>query len=423
VLFTLVILAVADPATLRGHTSANHFALLAQAFLDGRLDIGAQAPAYTGNNDFAVYAEKVWVVFPPFPALLLVPWVFLCGNAEAVPDGLVFLGLAGMTPALLFFVLEKLRARGDSVRSERENVALALLFAFGSVYFFSAAQGSVWFAAHVVGTLLGTAYLWCALGAEWPLCAGLSLGLAFATRTPLVFALPLFVVEALRAAAPPDAVCPWRQPRAYLASLDSRRLRRSFARFSLPFGLIVGLLLCYNAVRFGEPLEFGYRYLSIAWQARILRWGLFSYHYLARNLGVVLSSLPWVPAPSGAAFAVNHHGLALWLTTPLFLLLPWSVRKPEVRVGLWLAAAGVALPSLLYQNTGWVQFGYRFSNDFAPFLFALLAVNGFARWRSLVALGACSIVINTFGALTFGRPEYARFYVTDLTQRVLYPPD
>ena len=29
---------------------------------------------------------------------------------------------------------------------------------------------------------------------------------------------------------------------------------------------------------------------------------------------------------------------------------------------------------LFYQNTGWRQFGYRFSNDYAPLLFVLLAI-------------------------------------------------
>ena len=44
--------------------------------------------------------------------------------------------------------------RGGRSRSEAENVLLALLFAFGTVYFFTAVEGTVWFAAHVVGVVL-----------------------------------------------------------------------------------------------------------------------------------------------------------------------------------------------------------------------------------------------------------------------------
>jgi hypothetical protein len=421
--FTAAGVWAASPALLAAHTDANHFALLAEAFLRGRLDLGGPAPAYTGNNDFALYADKTWVVFPPFPALLLLPFVALTGRAEAVPDGLLFLLLAGLAPALLFLSLEKLCELGDSARSERENIVLAGLFGLGTVYYFSAVQGTVWFAAHVVGTVLATAYLRLSLRAAHPAWAGLTLGLAFATRAPLLFAFPFFVVEALRAVAPDSAPCPLREPFAYARTLDRGKLFAIAVRFTLPLASIVFAMLAYNRARFGEWFEFGYRYLSIVWQTRIERWGLFSYHYLARNLGVVLSSLPWVPAPSGAPFAINHHGLALWFTTPLYLLLPWSVRRPKVRVGLWLAAICVALPSLFYQNTGWVQFGYRFSNDFAPFLFALLAVNGFVGLRTLYALGAFAVLVNAFGAKTFGRAEYQNFYVTDRTQRVLYQPD
>ena len=121
--------------------------------------------------------------------------------------------------------------------------------------------------------------------------------------------------------------------------------------------------------------------------------------------------------------AAGTLGLALWVTTPLFLFLPWARAKHSARIGVWLAALAVALPSLFYQNTGWVQFGYRFSNDFAPFLFAVLAVNGFVGRRLLYALSALAFVINAFGAKTFGRAEYARFYVTERTQRILYQPD
>lgn len=421
--FTVAAAWAASSEIWRSHTDANHFALLADAFLHGRLDLGGPPPDYTANNDFAVYADKTWVVFPPFPALLLLPFVLVAGSPEALPDGLVFLVLAGLAPALLFLALEKLSARGDSARQERENAALALSFGLGSVYFFSAVQGTVWFAAHVVGSVLACAYLWLAIGAERPFAAGIVLGLAFATRTPLLFAAPLFVVEAIRKVAPHDAPCVLRAPIAFARSLPRIELGRALLHFAAPVAVSVFAMLAYNRARFGDWFEFGYRYLSIVWQARIERWGLFGYHYFARNLGVVLTSLPWVPGPNGTPFAINHHGLALWVTTPLFLFLPWARAKHSARIGVWLAALAVALPSLFYQNTGWVQFGYRFSNDFAPFLFAVLAVNGFVGRRLLYALSALAFVINAFGAKTFGRAEYARFYVTERTQRILYQPD
>lgn len=416
-LVTLVLLACAPPGILTSHTKYNHFALLAEAWLDGRLDLGGAPPAYAQNNDFALFDGKWFVVFPPFPSVLLVPLVALSGSAEAVCDGLFFLLLAGLAPAALFLLLEKLRQRGDSKRSELENVALSCLFCFGSVYFFSSVQGTVWFAAHVVAAVLTCLYLLFALGTARPLLAGVCLGLACATRTPLLFAAPLFVLEALRSTRLPAARGP-----GWLQRYELKRLLPALAWFGLPLLIVVGLTLWHDAARFGDPFEVGYRYLSVAWAKRIAKWGLFDYHYLGRNLGVMLSSLPWFPAEGGAV-QINGHGLALWLTTPMYLWLAFAKRWSPLARSLLLTAALIAVPTLLYQNTGWVQFGYRFSNDYAPFLFVLLAVVGPPLRGAFMVASAFAVIVNFFGALTFGRPEHARFYVVEPTQRVLYQPD
>lgn len=421
--FTLVALLFAAPGIASAHTPYNHFALLAEGWLSGRLDLGGSPPGYTGNNDFARVDGRYYVVFPPFPAVLLLPCVWLAGGPERVPDGLFFLLLSGTGPAFLFLALEKLRRGGDSSRSERENLGLTALFGFGTVYFFSAVQGTVWFAAHVVGVALAALYVLFALGGERPLAAGLVLGLGFATRTPLLFAAPLFLFEAVRAAAPAAAPCPLEHPLAYARVLDFRRLQRSLGLFALPLAAVLLLTCWHNAARFGDPFEVGYRYLEVVWQARIEKWGLFGYHYLARNLGVILTSLPWVPGERGAPFTINQHGLALWVTTPLYCLLLTPKRRTKVSIGLGLAALGAALPSLFYQNTGWVQFGYRFSNDYAVFLFALLALGGWSLRRGVLLLALWSVLVNAFGALSFGRAEYAKYYFTDPSQRILYQPD
>lgn len=421
--FTLGAFLAAPPELFRAHTPFNHFALLAEAWLSGRLHLEGGPPVYAGNNDFAWFQGRTYVVFPPFPAVLLLPLVLVGGSAESVHDGLFFLILSGIGPALLFLVLEKLRQNAESARSQRENLALALVFGFGSVYFFSAVQGTVWFAAHVVAVALCAGYVLCALGAERPLFAGTLLGLAFMTRAPLIGALPLFVYEAFRRSAPPDAPCPLRQPAAYFERLDRAALFRSLGSFALPLSLILGIALIYNRARFGEFFEFGYRYLEIAWRPRIEKWGLFSYHYLAKNLGVMLTSLPWVPGANAAPFSINHHGLALWVTTPLYLLLFWKRRSAPIYAAFLASAFSVALPSLFYQNTGWLQFGYRFSNDYAVFLWAAFALTGWRLRRGVLLLVSWALLVNLFGALTFGRAEFAHFYFTDRSQRILYQPD
>jgi hypothetical protein len=404
------------------HTPFNHFSLLAEAWLHGRLDLAGGPPAYAQNNDFAAYGSKWFVAFPPFPALLLVPFVWWGKTAENVRDGQVFVWLAGLGPAVLFLGLEKLRRMGVSDRGEQQNITLSLLFAFGTVYFFTAIQGSVWFAAHVVGVAIAALYLLFALDAERPALAGLMLGLGFMTRTPLLFAAPLFVFEALRTNLQAEPASSSGQGTLW-RRLDKARVVRACVIFLIPLALCVAVALLHNRARFGRPLDFGYQYLTVAWQARMKRWGLFDYHFLARNLGIVLSGLPWVDRGSPTPLQVNEHGLALWLTTPWFLWLVWPKKTGPVAVALYLTAAAVALPGLFYQNTGWMQFGYRFSNDFAIFLVALLAVTGHS-FRKLFALAAAwSIAVNAFGAVTFDRGEFKRFYYEDASQKIFYQPD
>lgn len=413
---------VAGHQRLTDHTPYNHFALLADAWLRGRLDLGGPPPDYAGNNDFALYHGKWYVPFPPLPAALILPLVYLAGDVERVRDAQFFVWLAPIGPALTFVVLEKLRRRGHSERSRAENLALALCLGLGSVYFFTAVQGSVWFAAHVVAVAFSAGYVLCAIDAERPLLAGTLLGLGFWARSPLLFASPFFLCEAWRVCKlsglnAPEVSSVHGLRRAWRGT-DVRRYLRLCAAFALPMLVLFGLQLLHNRARFGNPFDVGYRHLQIAWQGRIEKWGLFHYHYLAKNLGVVLTSLPWIQP-----FRINDHGLALWLTTPLFIYLLRPARPRPGFAGLLFSAACVGVPELFYQNTGWMQFGYRFSNDYAVFLFAALALSG-TRFRALFwALGAWGVAVNSFGAVTFDRADYAHFYYEQASQETLYQPN
>lgn len=396
---TAVYLLFASKAVLTQHTPFNHFAHQAKAWLSGSLAMLGPPPPYTQNNDFAFHGGQHHVVFPAFPAVLLLPLVAFAERVEDVRDGRLFVLLAGLGPAALYLGIEKLRALGRSALSSREAVLLALTFAFGSTYFFVAEQGTVWFAAHVVGVVLLSLYALASLGGTHPFAAGLALGLAFFTRTPMIFALPLFVAEAARASLA--------EPRAGFAFL------RRAALFAVPFGAVLLVVFQLNQRRFGSPFDFGYQHLQIAWQKRIQTWGLFSFHYVPRNLSVILAGLPFVnrhPGPDAAALQVSIHGLALWVTSPFLLLLVRARRWAPGTFALLLAALFVALPSIAYQNTGQIQFGQRFTNDWLPLVMLATALVFPRIPRSFWALAAIAVLVNAFGAATFGRPEHTRFY-------------
>jgi hypothetical protein len=436
---TIVFALVAAPQTLSEHTPFNHYALLANAWLHGRQDLENGPPGYAMGNDFAMFGGKTFISFPPFPALLMLPFVALAGSAEDFRDGQFMLWLAGLAPAFTFLILEKLRRpeasgrvhEARSKRSERENVALALLFAFGTVYFFTAVQGTVWFAAQVVGAGVFALYVLFALDAERPLLAGTMLACAFMTRPPMLLAAPLFALEAVRVLTkdglPQEGS--WRSRiETTWARLDKDKIAHAYVLFAGPILLAFAIQSALNHARFGtwNPTV-GHQYLTVVWAARMKKWGLFGIHYLSKNLGVALSILPWLPAqpaPQGAPlFQINEHGLAVWFTTPLYLWLLWPRRKG------WLytvAAISALLPAgmdLLYQNSGWRQFGYRFSNDYAVLLFVLLAIGDRSMSWLFRTAAAWSLAWNLFGAATFDRRAWDRYYFREGTQTILYQAD
>ncbi len=372
-------------------SQAPQFVYQAEAFLHGQLALTAPPP---NLNDWARVGDRWYVSFPPFPAILMIPFVLFAGFQ--LNDVFFTIALAALAIALLFLALERLSAEGDSDRSRAENAAIALLFAFGTVDFYCSIRGEVWFTAEVVGVALTACYLLAAYRARHPILAGLSLGCAAITRTPLAFALPFFVWEVVA----PDGG--WPSAR----SLWTRRgeIARQGLLFAAPIVAIALPMMWMNDVRFGHPTDFGHDHLfDNRVNGDIARWGLFSYQYLERNLHAAFTRLPLLDWPPGGwpRLSFDAHGMSLFVTTPLFLLLPWPKERPRLHLPLWLTTAAVSIPGFFYQNDGWRQFGFRFSLDYTPFLFLLLAIGGRKMGRTFWALGLAGVLVNLWGALAF----------------------
>jgi hypothetical protein len=214
----------------------------------------------------------------------------------------------------------------------------------------------------------------------------------------MAFMFPLFLLEA------------WRMAGGASMRERLRPFLRRLAWFAGPVLAIAVLAVLYHRARFADPTEFGHSYLAVKQQAQIEAHGLFSYTYLARNLAVAFTLLPDV-VEHAPYLIIGGHGLALWFTTPVFLLLLWPQRKNSMHRALWLTVAFVAIPTFFYQNSGWLQFGYRFSLDYTAFLVLVLAVGGRRLGRGTKVLIVLGIVINLFGAITFAR--YPEFYRAD----------
>jgi hypothetical protein len=237
-------------------------------------------------------------------------------------------------------------------------------------------------------------YAWATLEASRPALAGLFVGLGFATRTPFGFMFPLFFFEAIRVTGG------WARLRQLPKHGLPPGLLGKCLRFSLAAGTILAVLLTHNYLRFGKFYVFGHEYLNITWQDRIQKWGLFNVHFLSRNLACALVLLPRFLAQYPYV-KVGAHGMSLLVTSPnlAYTVMP-AERSPLAR-GLWITILLTALPSLLYQNSGYIQFGYRFSLDYMVFFIMLLAVGNRRLTLLWKALLVWAVAVNLFGAITF----------------------
>lgn len=326
------------------------------------------------SREIAARHETWYVSFPPGPAVVMLPAVAVFGLRT--PDVAITLLLAALIPVVLLRLLD--RERG--VR--REHLWVAAAWALGSPALELGAHGRVWFTAQIVGALALALYLDASWRVRKPLLAGLWLALAIACRP--INHLPCVIVFAFF----------W---------WNAGRDRRALLRFAVPLAL-AGLALAWlNWTRFASPFEFGHRFLDIRWQARMQQTGLFSLAYLPRNLECLFTLMPQLSLQPWQPPRVSIHGIALWLSTPWILLVPLARERFVGRGALWLAALLCALPSLLYQNSGQLQFSYRFAADWLPLVLVAMAMGGVAKRRVFHVAVVLAIVVHAWGAWQYTR--------------------
>jgi hypothetical protein len=430
----------ASGGRLRTHSQYNQYVYLADGWLHGRLTLAGPPP---NENDWAkidvlklkdgrelrgIYGGRVGgpsdrlyplrgnpftvppadiasrstirlVSFPPFPAVVMLPFVAISGLHF---NDVLFTALwAALNPMLLFLLLRVLRVRGLSRRSQVDDLWLTAMFGVGSVYYFCSVVGQVWFTAEIVAVTLAVGYVWASLEARRPLLAGICIVLGFACRPPYLVAVPLFFFEAVRAVGGRGAL---RDP------ASRRALIGKLLRFAAPIAVGGMALAAYNYARFENPFEFGHKFMPVQWQDRMFRFGLFNYHFLSRNLACALILLPRI-LDHYPYVRISQHGMSLLVTSPNLAYTVMPQERSPLTKALWLTILATALPNLLYQNSGYVQWGYRFSLDFMIYFMVLLAVGNRPLTKLFRALVVVAFAINLFLAIGFDR--YTQFSYDD----------
>jgi hypothetical protein len=438
----------------------DHFVWQADAFLHGRAWFPYPVPAGADlpRNDYLqdVYPlqdaagnpyGRALLPFPPLPALVLVPFVALFGLATDQESVAILLAALGV--ALAWWMLGALQLR-SSVRA-----AGTIIFATGTVWWWAAADGSTWYLAHLVAVDLALVAVGVALrhdpaavtespwqeddhheaagrggsrldrvrGSAWPLdrsqvLAGFLLGLAVTARLPMIFAAPFFIFTG-----------------------GGSRLRRALSAAAGGF-LPVAALLLYTYATTGSFLHPGYDY---QYQLEVNGYPTLGYHrdwsvedprYIPQNVGIMFGSLPVIapevkpdtlgfgdPVPLCTAPGASRTlfdpdcplvmpvdiGTSLLLSAPGLLLALFAFRRhglARLSIGTAAAVVIVATFNLAHFSQGWVQWGYRFSLDFIPFLLPMVALGAARDDGRLRVLAAVLIVagaaINLWG-VTWGQ--------------------
>jgi hypothetical protein len=337
------------------------------------------------------------------------------------------------------------------------RTAATAIFGLGTTWWWAAAVGSTWYLAHLVAVDLallavgvtlrhdpdalaetpideddreidrlnaegvGDGLLEQLRSMAWPLdrsqiLAGLLLGLAATARLPLVFAAPWFM----------------------LVGSGGTTLRRTV---STAVGAVppVAALLLYTYLTTGSVMHPGYDYqyqreangyTTLGYNPK---WSVEDVRYIPHNVGIMFTALPafapdvkpntlgfgdpvqlcTAPGAQRSLFDIScplavpiDIGTGILFSAPGLLLALLAFRR-RWRSRLILGASAtvliIATFNLAHFSQGWVQWGYRFSLDYMPFLLPLVGVgaarlDGRIRSVTLLLLGL-GTAVNLWGVI------------------------
>lgn len=337
-----------------------YYNYLADAFLHAQLHLRLIPPEV---HDLVFFEDQYYLYWPPFPALLLIPFVAVFGVQFS--DIFFTLGIGALNVALVALILRAACRQQVIGLSELQRSLLVLFFTLGTVHITLAPFGRIWFTGQLVGfCCVALAYLSALRLNGWKafLLTGLALAGAALTRNHLLFAGVWPVYYLLRKHWPAG---------------EGKRLSCSLAGLA-PLALAGMLLAAYNWLRFGDPTEVGLNYHLMAqfFLTDYQHYGPFHLHYLPTNLYYQYLFYP---------FPLRQESLlggSLFLLSPVFFIAFWGISTRARRtstVALLASILLVSVPILLLMGTGWVQFGPRYTLDFTiPLL--LLTGQGVPRW-------------------------------------------
>ena len=364
-IFIFIITLVVYYLTSAGKTPYDYFTRLAASFLKGKYYL-TENPTWL-NELIPEDQNKYFVVYPPMPAILSMPFVFI------LKDVFQQQYLAHLLGAGIVFLTIKLSLKIK--KDMKLAIWSGLLVGFGTIIWYLSVTGSSWYLGQVASCFFLIAALNESLDKKRPSLVGALLGASYLSRLTTILSFPLFI---------------------YL--IKGKRKIKNIFKFALGILPFFMFNFFYNFIRFGTIFDKGYLLIPGVLNETWYEKGLFNLSYIPSHLKVIFASFP-IFQKEFPFVIPSWAGLSIWITTPAFLYSIFSNIKERVVQISWFVIILTSLVIFSHGTTGFAQFGYRFAVDFYPFLI-FLTIKGVSKnklkWHHIVLL-LISILVNLWG--------------------------
>ncbi len=383
VIYFTVFIVLQIPAIINfyyNNGSNNTFTLFAQSLLHGQLTL----PPMQSYGDMISFKNEYYLPYPPFPSLVLLPFVAVLGTAQVNTVAIATV-MACISLYLIYRILIKLQIAQEYL------IWLLMAIFFGTGFWYALfTSHHVYAFAHVTSFLLQLLIINELLGKRRWWLISVFIGCSFLTRQftlfYLVFAIGYMVY-------------------LHLGKKETLKTRNIILLF-VPISAFIALYLAYNYVRFGNAFDTGYAHILFIGilKERVNEYGVFSSKYFLFNLYSFF--IKGFNIQFEGKTYLNIKDMDLWGTSLLaaspFLVASLKAEWPKIlRFSGWLTIGIILISQLFYHNNGWHQVNTsRFSLDFLPLLVVLaaLGVNHVPKWL-FKGMVIYAVLLNVIGFL------------------------
>jgi len=356
---------------LAAHNWYNNYSRQAYSWLQGRLDLPYNRP-YLEIAFFPYYGGRMYISFPPFPSMFLLPFVFFYGYNT--PDHIIALGLAIVTNIYAYKIALRL------LKDKKLALFFALFLTLGTNYLHISLWGAVWWLAQNMGftLLLISIYYAISENRKHSIISLLALCASMGCRPFNTFYVPIILLLIYK-----------REEGNFFT------IARRIMLYAIPAIMLGAVYMTLNYVRFGSIFEFGHNFLP---EHTIDPLGQFHPSRVVHNFSMMLFGLDMT---YGIRNGFPHEGrttFAFWLASPMFVsfvgyqIAYWNRKKDETDHGemtkeRYIENFLILLAPILvfihifafsfHRTLGGRQFGSRYVADALPIIFLglLLMVN------------------------------------------------